>query len=354
MKNEASISRYRLMIGTGGIGSGVFFALDGNHTLGREESRGGRFLDKRDYCKLHIISHYVKMLLGPYFPTILVGKVGDDDVGRQLLAEMQDTQLDLHYVRIVPGVQTLFSTCIIYPDGSGGNLTTSDSASAQVVERDIDQAEKIFMQYQGQGIALSAPEVPLEARARLLELGSRYRFWRVASLTSAEMHAPLAVHILEHTDLLAINLDEAAALAGLDVAKAASESIFEAAVARLQEIQPLACLAVTVGKEGSWTWDSNQQSQMTAIDVPVRSTAGAGDAFLAGLIAGKAADLGMAESQHLATLAASYSVTSPHTIHPGLDRESLLRFVKQRALELPQAVVSFLESGLGIVSSDPK
>ena len=45
------------MIGVGGIGSGVFFALDGNHTLGREESRGGRFLDRRDYCKLHIVSH---------------------------------------------------------------------------------------------------------------------------------------------------------------------------------------------------------------------------------------------------------------------------------------------------------
>ena len=50
------------MIGTGGVGSGSFFALDGNQTLGREESRGGRFLDCQDYCKLHIISHYVKVL----------------------------------------------------------------------------------------------------------------------------------------------------------------------------------------------------------------------------------------------------------------------------------------------------
>ena len=60
--------RYRAMIGTGGIGSGMFFALDGDHTLGREESRSGRFLDRRDYCKLHIIAHYVKALLGPAFP----------------------------------------------------------------------------------------------------------------------------------------------------------------------------------------------------------------------------------------------------------------------------------------------
>ncbi len=62
------------MIGTGGIGSGRFFALDGNHTLGREESRSGRFLDRRDYCKLHIVSHYVRPLLGPSFTAIAIGQ----------------------------------------------------------------------------------------------------------------------------------------------------------------------------------------------------------------------------------------------------------------------------------------
>ncbi|NIN09662.1 MAG: hypothetical protein GTO76_13735, partial [Planctomycetales bacterium] len=73
---EVTISepRYQAMIGVGGIGSGSFFALRGNHTLGREESRGGRFLDRRDYCKLHIISHYVKTLLGPEFSTIPIGQ----------------------------------------------------------------------------------------------------------------------------------------------------------------------------------------------------------------------------------------------------------------------------------------
>jgi hypothetical protein len=46
------------MLGVGGIGSGTFFLLNGEHSLGREESRSGHFIDRRDYCKLHIISHY--------------------------------------------------------------------------------------------------------------------------------------------------------------------------------------------------------------------------------------------------------------------------------------------------------
>ena len=76
--------RYRAMIGTGGIGMGSFFALKGNHTLGREESRSGRFIERRDYCKLHIISHYVKTLLGDGFATLPIGMVGDDEAGNRL------------------------------------------------------------------------------------------------------------------------------------------------------------------------------------------------------------------------------------------------------------------------------
>ena len=82
LRIEARQWRYRAMIGVGGIGAGSFFALEGDHTLGREESRAGRFLDRRDYCKLHIVSHYVQTLLGLIFSTIPVGRVGDDDPHR--------------------------------------------------------------------------------------------------------------------------------------------------------------------------------------------------------------------------------------------------------------------------------
>ena len=104
-----SEARYQAMIGVGGIGSGSFFALRGDHTLGREESRGGRFLDRRDYCKLHIISHYVKSLLGPDFPTSPIGQVGNDDVGQRLMGEMEEIGLDMRYVKVSPDNQTLFS-----------------------------------------------------------------------------------------------------------------------------------------------------------------------------------------------------------------------------------------------------
>ena len=110
----------------------MFFALDGNHTLGREESRSGHFLDRRDYCKLHIVSHYVCRLLGPGFPVIPLGMVGADEVGDRLLGEMAKVGLDLRYVGRAEGRGTLYALCLIYPDGSGGNVTENDSACAAV------------------------------------------------------------------------------------------------------------------------------------------------------------------------------------------------------------------------------
>jgi ribokinase len=340
---DIASARYQTMIGTGGIGSGVFFALDGDHTLGREESRSGRFLDKRDYCKLHIISHYVKVLLGADFQTILVGKVGDDEVGHRLLAEMQNTNLDLRYVTAAKGEQTLFSTCFIYPDGSGGNLTTADSASARVDQAYIARAEGDFRVYQNRGIALAAPEVPLTARQRLLEMGRQYDFFTVASLNSTEIQTNNAVKILKNIDLLAINLDEAAALTGLDLLETDAEAIFDAAVEQLRQLQPKIFVAVTAGKMGSWTWDGRKHHHLPALEAPVKSTAGAGDAFLAGLIVGKVAGLTLVDSQHLATLIAGVSVTSPHTIHPSVNRQTLLKFAEQSCAWLPDSIKALLK-----------
>ena len=240
-----SAVRYRALIGTGGIGSGIFFALDGNHTLGREESRSGHFLDRRDYCKLHIVSHYVRRLLGSDFPVIPLGMVGADDVGERLLGEMMEVGLDIRYVGRAEGRGTLYALCLIYPDGSGGNVTENDSACAAVDAGWINRAENEFARFAGAGIALALPEVPLGARQKLLALGKAHGFLRVASFTTAEL-VELAGR-LDEIDLLALNLDEAAALAGVSEGSE-PEPVVRAALAKLS---PDMWLTVTAGARGA-------------------------------------------------------------------------------------------------------
>src|SRR5512142_792182 len=92
-------SPYRQLVGVGGVGAGIFFQLEGDHTLGRNESRLGRLLDVRDYCKLHIIIDAMAKLLGPAptgggFRIFPVAKVGDDAAGQRVTREMSDAGVD--------------------------------------------------------------------------------------------------------------------------------------------------------------------------------------------------------------------------------------------------------------------
>jgi ribokinase len=330
--------RFRAMIGTGGVGSGLFFALEGNTTLGREESRGGCLLAHKDYCKLHIIAHYVKVLLGRDFSVMLSSKVGDDAIGQQLLVEMAETGLDTRYVGISPGDATLFSVCFTYPDGSGGNLTATNSATARVDAAFIERLQPEFERWAGQGIVLAAPEVSLEARLRLLELGSQYNFFNATSLTSEETRSIEALELIAHSDLVAINLDEAAALVGFSTVERPPLDIFFAAREKACALNPSLRLSVTAGMRGSWNWDGSRSTHTPAFPAQVVSTAGAGDAHLAAMLAGLATGLTLSQAQQLGALTAAVSVTSPDTIHHGLTCDALLAFANDNHLTLDPAV----------------
>ncbi|OGV65416.1 MAG: hypothetical protein A2498_13900 [Lentisphaerae bacterium RIFOXYC12_FULL_60_16] len=336
-------SRYDCMIGTGGIGSGMFFALDGNHTLGREESRSGRLLDRRDYCKLHIIAHTVAVLLGPAIRVYPVGAVGNDAVGQRLREEMQAAGLDLRQVRTLPDLPTLFAICYVYPDGAGGNLTVNDSASAHVAPDWITGTDTLFPANGSRTIVLAVPEVPLETRQELLRTGTRHGAFRAASFASGEMETVRHNRLLANVDYLAINAHEATLLAGIDPA-AEPEAIARQTTRHLHTEWPHLRLTITAGKAGSWAWDGSHLTHQSPPPVAVASTAGAGDAFMSGMLAGHAAGLSWQDAQQLATLTGAGSVTSPHTIHPGLDRTCLHKLVLDSGVKLAPAVAALLEN----------
>ena len=339
---DSDALRYRAMLGIGGIGSGTFFQLNGDHTLGREESRSGHFLDNRDFCKLHIIAHYVKVLLDSPFPVFPIGKIGQDDIGQRLLQEMQDVGLDNRFVSVAQNAHTLTSICYLYPDGSGGNLTLDHSACDLVDKADIDAAEPIFEQYRGKGIALAAPEVPLATRQYLLEKASAYSFYRAASFTTGEMDAVRKSGMLAMVDLLALNLEEASALAQVVSSDRTERSAVHQILAWLRTQNPRLAVSITAGKMGSWLWDGSGLHLSPSIPFSPVSTAGAGDAHLACLIVAAALGMPPEAAAYLANLVAGISVTSPHTIHPYLDAALLQNIIWERGLAVPDSLRPYL------------
>jgi ribokinase len=323
---------FRRLVGIGGIGGGMFLALEGDRTLGRNESRPARLLDVRDYCKLHIVAHHVAVLLGAEpsgtpFHVVPVGTVGVDETGRRLVGEMTAAGMDTSRVEEVEGSPTLFSVCFQYPDGSGGNLTTVDSAAATLTEGDVERVEELL---DPRTIALAAPEVRLEPRRRLLELATEHGAFRVASLTSAEVEDARACGLLDLADLLALNEDEAAILAGRELDPDEPQPSLDALA---EALGGQTRIVVTAGARGAFAFEGGRWVHRSAPSVEVRSSAGAGDALLGGVLAGLAAGVplvgdasegSLGSTLDLGVALAALSVTSPHTIHPAADLDAVL------------------------------
>lgn len=343
LKFDRTRLKYRGVVGTGGIGSGKFFVLNGDHTLGREESRSGHFLNRNDYCKQHIVLHYLKILLGPSFEVIPVGKVGDDVTGQILFNEMQETGFVMKLIQKVAGVSTLFSFCFYYPDGSGGNLTTDNSASSMVDPSFIELATSCMKKLGPKGIIVAVPEVPLPARRRLIELGKQAGMFCAASFTTGEISEILNNDLLAYTDLLALNYDEAKAAAGIDIEKKSSMIVINHAVQNLSKYNKKIMVTITAGRDGSWCWDGTRLRCLPAARTNAVSTAGAGDAFFSGILTGLALGIHLFEAQQLATLIAGLSVCSPDTIHKGIDRQTLNKFSDNADIKLSRTILKLLE-----------
>ena len=351
---------YRSLIGVGGLGTGLFFALEGEHTLGRNESRPARLLDVRDYCKLHIVIHYVATLLGAQpvgfpFHVLAVGKVGAAPAGQHVLEEMQNVGINTALVQKDDAKPTLLSVCFQYPDGSGGNITTTNSAAAGLSDADLDEAAK-FLKMNGRStIALSVPEVPLAVRREFLKLATDAGAFRAASFVDAEIGPARELGMFEMLDLVALNESEAEAFTGCRLSPPAFDEFVKKCQSLTEGSYPGLRIVVTAGRQGAFAFAEGHYNFCPAPEVPVVSTAGAGDALLGGVLSALAAGIPFLRSGpvrrslneglltsalELGVLLGSYKVTSPHTIHPTASLDNLLKFGADRGIEFSNEITT--------------
>jgi sugar/nucleoside kinase (ribokinase family) len=353
-------SPYRQAVGIGGLGTGIFFALEGNHALGRNESRPGRLLDVRDYCKLHIVIHYIAKLLGSKFQVFPMGAVGHDAAGELVRQELASLGVDTRFVKEIPGKSTLFSVCFQYPDGSGGNITTNNSAASEFASPDT-AVEDALAEGGPRGIALLLPEVPLDARRHFLKLASRQKALRIASFVSAEITLAREAGMFDELDLVAVNESEAAELIGGTFLPEDPESFIEKCATFLHKTYPRLRMVVSAGRTGAYALSQDRWNYCPAPKIEVLSTAGAGDCLLGGIVAAIAAGVPLLNSMpprsslaerrldtalDFGVLLASFKVTSAHTIHPQACLATLIRFAEQLGAEFAPAIQQLFVEGL--------
>lgn len=356
--------RYDVLIGTGGIGSGILFALEGDHTLGREESRPANLRKSRDYCKLHIITHYVSVLLGSNpsdktsFQTIPAGAVGIDESGERLLGMMASSGMDVRFVEKIDTAPTMFSVCFQYPDKSGGNITTSNSASSMVNPRMIEKTGEIFEKYVERGIALAAPEVALSAREKILVQASSAGFLRISSFSSAEIGSRLSRRIISMSDIICLNRDEGCTLAGFQSEEVATGELLKKLSEVILKLGNGIKICLTLGAEGSYGFDEGRWEYTPVADVLPVSTAGAGDAAIAGIIVALTAGLPfilpgrpvcnklgerpVGTAMDFAALLSSMAVISPDTINLEINRVNIVQYAAESGIVLSDDLHSLL------------
>lgn len=291
----------------------------------------GHLLPRKDYCKLHIIFHYAAVLLNALNANTRIypiGAVGDDPSAVKLIEMMKKAGMHTDYVKSIPHMHTLHSVCFQYPDHSGGNITESHSASSQVSTGMVLETENILLE--NNSIVLSVPEVPLATRLDLIDLGHKNHAFVIASFLSEEMETVIRQRIIERMNLLAINLDEAAALAQVSPDRPVSE-IVHCCIDAATQINPHIQLCITCGDQGIYGYSQGETEFIPAIEVLVRNTAGAGDAVLSGIVVGLILGLPFIGNEkktclRLGRMIGAMSVTSEDTINLDIDLKNLKKF----------------------------
>jgi ribokinase len=225
----------------------------------------------------------------------MVGRVGDDDAGRQLLASLADAAVDTSQVEALPGVPS--GTALITVSADGENqIVISPGANARLTPDDVAAAGAAL---DAAAVTLLQLEVPLDAVAA----AARAAGGRVV-LTPAPARA-LPDGLLGDIDVLVPNRVELAQLTGEPVPETVEEAV--ALAGRL----PARAVVVTLGADGALVVEDDQGSHVPAVPVRAVDTTAAGDAFCGGLADALAAGASLEDAARRAARVAAAACRRP-------------------------------------------
>ncbi|HAL13733.1 MAG TPA: ribokinase [Planctomycetaceae bacterium] len=240
---------------------------------------------------------------GGLCPVHLVGAVGNDQFGSNLLPELEaESRLDTSYIRAIEGVETGIAVILVGDDGENCISVAPGANHAFDRERATDGIQNCIT---GCNVLLACTELPLDTVRAGLEIA------KSNGLLSILNPAPVIEGLQDESlltlvDIITPNEHEAAQLTGIDVTDVASA---EKAGRILQE-KGVNTVLITMGESGVMLIDQ-QVMQIPAPTVVATDTTAAGDCFNGVFAALMCESADLATSAEHAVKAASISVTRP-------------------------------------------
>lgn len=258
----------------------------------------------------------------------LIGAVGDDDRGRELVKIVRDEGVNVEHVRSVERVSS--GAAVIHVDqrgqkqifavpGANHSLTVADVRDALAA---ITDRAPVSQGFSPATVVLAQLEVPLECVEAALrwarEIGAK-------TILDPAPAIPLADNLLAIVDVLKPNGAEAGVLTGARVEDRQSAR----AAARKLMVRGVGAVAIAAGDEGNLLVVSDGEHWMPRIKVDAVDATGAGDAFAGALATYLARGRSLVESAAFANAAAALETTKLGA-QAGLPREEEIQALVDR------------------------
>ncbi len=197
----------------------------------------------------------------------LVGRVGDDAEGRALLSRLASEGVAIEHVTVDVAAGTGLALITLSDDGENA-IVVSPGANLHLGATDVTAAAGALA---GASVVLCQLEVPLETVAAAVAAGQRV-------VLNPAPGRPLPAPLLQRVDVLVPNRSELATLGGWDEAATVEEAADQAAA-----LTGPGAIVVTLGGDGALLVAGDATTHVTAPEVDVVDTTGAGDAFCGAL-----------------------------------------------------------------------
>lgn len=253
----------------------------------------------------------------------LIGAVGDDTDGMQVLRQLRLEGVDTTNVEIMTREQTGLAVVTVFDSGENSIVVVAGSNFSLTTDRITTTVARLADEAQSSILVVQA-ELPSEIIAAAVHAGHSAGSRVILNLAPFQR---LGSEVLAVCDPLVLNEGEATALTGLHVHDVASALIaVEGAVGVARSV------VITIGADGAVWGDASGTGHVAAPKVrEVVDTTGAGDAFVGALAARFAGGASLQEALQLGVLAGTFAVQSPgaQTSYPTMSDLRSTDYAKQ-------------------------
>jgi ribokinase len=204
---------------------------------------------------------------------VMIGAVGQDAFGDEMLANLQDASVDVSAV--VRRADVPSGTAMIVLDAAGQNqIVVANGANDTLTAADVERATPKIAASKALVVQL---ETPLDSIRAAIEIAQDSG---MPTIFNPAPFAPVPDDLLRRCDFIIPNENEASKLTGVEI-----RSVTDAAAAarQLRERAANVNILITLGANGVWLDTESFVGHVSGFEVEALDTVGAGDTFIGAL-----------------------------------------------------------------------